>query len=189
MTKSIELPLQLFMKDLLDRSDFIGNEIVVDNARTPNNSTPERKISRVLRSQRRRWEMQCRAEEEEAHKRQHSKKIDVLDVSDHSKKDSRWASSMTRDNHPPSPESSCIPLQVPPPRCASPSVYFENTDNAVRSSLEKDTAPQPYPHHGRGIRIHTLPVHDDDKARNRNNAYTLERVDEAIAICGFSATV
>ena len=173
----MELPLQLFMKDLLDRSNFNSNEIIVDNARTPNNSTPERRISRVLRAQRRRWEM------EEASRRQNLKKVDVLDVSDHSKKDSRWESSVTRENQPPSPETSCVPLQLPPERCASPSVYCANRENA-RSSFDKDTAPRPYPHHGRTIQVHSRTL--DDEARIRNNAYTLERVDEAIAICGFS---
>jgi hypothetical protein len=171
---TMALPLQLFMKDLLlDRASCSENpvcELVVDNARTPHNSTPERELSRLLRRQRRRWEIQC---QEEAQRQQQRSKKDVLDISDHSKKDSRWVSSMSRDHQTSSPTTPARPLQAEP---KSLQPIFANWD----VGSEKDTAPRAY-RHGR-VSDQTM-----DQTRLKRNANTIKNVDEAIAICSISS--
>ena len=199
------VPLQLFMKDLLHRGEFASAhdknhssctheassfQLIVDNAISSSplqQSSKQRKGRDALRrKQNRRWDNE---DEKKVQQRLKKGSTNVLDISDHSKKDSRWVSSMsTRSDQDMSPEKNYCssPLQTRPRSLSPPAGCLSESP----STQEKDTAPRQPPYtHGRRRMKHFKKEKEEQHEALQRNAVTIQSVDEAIAICGFSTPV
>lgn len=159
---TMALPLHTFMQDLLrapeHRDHAYRVALVVDNARVAGKENQQRSSRRRFHSKVLRWEK----EYQQKFHRKPSKK-DALDISDHSKKDSRWESTMTKSEG----------------KSNSPGAPLRSPSNHRPSSSPRKT-----------MFVKDLsPVCEEQRKqrrlsrKERNAGGTMHQVEEAIAIC------